>query len=220
MFYTQEIEDRRRDAKVIDINLLRRSWYFDYLKHAHPGLIDRSRDKVDAYVDMLKQWERDPGSFARSQALTQRITMAFLELIQSIVMNEIRVAPVYITKDLLSADQTNAYLIRWISQTYQLIPQGLVFKLASDRTFHDSPDVRLQTRGLADGTLRFAKDDVVNLKVLPIYTSMLINRGRYLVAFNQHKRAIALFRQALALDPDLAEARRGIAESSGKLPTR
>jgi tetratricopeptide (TPR) repeat protein len=220
MFYTQEIEDRRRDAKVIDINLLRRSWYFDYLKHAHPGLIDRSRDKVDAYVDMLKQWERDPGSFARSQALTQRITMAFLELIQSIVMNEIRVAPVYITKDLLSADQTNAYLIRWISQTYQLIPQGLVFKLASDRNFHDSPDVRLQTRGLADGTLRFAKDDVVNLKVLPVYTSMLINRGRYLAAFNKHERAIALFRQALALDPDLAEARRGIAESSGKLPTR
>src|SRR5205814_3026996 len=51
MFYAQEIEQRRRDVKVIDINLLRRSWYFDYLRHAYPGLIDRSREKIDAFVE-------------------------------------------------------------------------------------------------------------------------------------------------------------------------
>jgi hypothetical protein len=44
MLYAQEIEQRRRDVKVVDINLLRRSWYFDYLKHAHPGLMDRSSE--------------------------------------------------------------------------------------------------------------------------------------------------------------------------------
>src|SRR5438309_11087962 len=27
MFYAQEVEQRRRDAKIVDINLLRRSWY-------------------------------------------------------------------------------------------------------------------------------------------------------------------------------------------------
>jgi hypothetical protein len=44
MLYAQEIEQRRRDVKVVDINLLRRSWYFDYLNHAHPGLMDRSSE--------------------------------------------------------------------------------------------------------------------------------------------------------------------------------
>ena len=82
MFYAQEIEQRRPDVKVVDINLLRRSWYFDYLQHAHPGLIDRSREKIDPYVELLKQWERDPGSFDSNQGLTQRISMAFLEMIQ------------------------------------------------------------------------------------------------------------------------------------------
>src|SRR5881227_2531470 len=42
MFYEQEVEQRRTDVKVVDINLLRRSWYFDYLKRAHPGLVERS----------------------------------------------------------------------------------------------------------------------------------------------------------------------------------
>ena len=201
----------------MDINLLRRSWYFDYLKHAYPGLIERSRDKIDAFVADLKEWEHDPAAFANSQALTQRITAAFEEMIQSMVTNENWIAPVYITSDLLFADKRDSELIKGLSQSYQLVPQGLVFSLARGRNFHDSRDVRLQTRGLADGTLRFEKDDVVNLKVLPVYTSMLIDRGRYLALFNQHERAIAAFRQALALNPGLAAARQGLAECMGKL---
>jgi len=220
MFYAQELEQRRRDVKVVDINLLRRSWYFDYLRHAYPGLIERSGDKIDTFFANLKEWERDPRAFATSEALSQRITAAFEEMIQSMVMNENRVAPVYITRDLLLPDNRDRELTRWLTQNYQLVPQGLVFNLAGDQSFHDSPDVRLQTRGLADRTLRFEEDDVVNLKVLPVYTTMLINRGRYLAAFNQHERAVALFKQALALDPELAAAQQGVAESTAKLPSR
>jgi len=216
MFYAQEIEQLRPDAKVVDINLLRRSWYFDYLKHAYPGLIERSREKIDVFVENLKEWERDPGAFARSPALTQRISTAFLEMIQSMVTNEGRVAPVYMTNDLISSDSVNGELIRWLSQKYQLVPQGLVFNLAGGQGFHDSPDVHLQIRGLADGTLRFGKGDPVNVKVLPVYANMLINRGRYLALFGQHERAIAAFEQALALNPDLALARQGLAESEAK----
>jgi tetratricopeptide (TPR) repeat protein len=217
MFYAQEIEQRRRDVKVVDINLLRRLWYFDYLRHAYPDLVERSREKIDGFVEDLKEWERDPEAFARSEALTQRIFAAFEEMIRSIVTNENRLAPVYITQDLLFADTVNGEVTRWFTQNYQLVPQGLVFNLTTDRSFHDPPDLRLKTRGLADGTLRFEKDDVVNLKVLPAYTSMFINRGRYLASFNQHERAIAAFRQALALNPNLALAQQGITESAAKL---
>jgi tetratricopeptide (TPR) repeat protein len=216
MFYAQEIEQRRRDVKIVDINLLRRSWYFDYLSRAYPGLVERSRDKIEAFVENLKEWERDPAAFARSPMLTQRISAEFLEMIQSMVMNESRVAPVYMTNDLLFSDSVNGELTRWLSQKYQLVPQGLVFNLADGRGFHDSPDVHLQIRGLADGRLRFDKGDPVNVKVIPVYANMLINRGRYLALFGQHERAIAAFEQALALKPDLALARQGLAESAAK----
>jgi hypothetical protein len=217
MFYAQEIEQRRRDVTVVDINLLRRSWYFDYLRYAHPGLIDRSRDKIDPYVDTLKQWERDPAAFTRNQALTEKISMAFFEMLQAIVKNEMRVAPVYMTNDLLLADQTNSYATRWIPQTYQLVPQGLVFNLAVDQSFHNQPDPPLQTRGLADGTLTFESDDVVVHKVLPAYAGMLTNRGRYLALFNQHEDAMVAFKKALVLNPRAAAAREGLAQSETKL---
>jgi tetratricopeptide (TPR) repeat protein len=217
LFYAQEIEQFRPDVKVVDINLLRRSWYFDYLKHAYPGLIERSREKIDVFVENLKEWERDPAAFARSAALTQRISAAFLEMIQAMVTNEGRVAPVYMTNDLLSSDSVNGELTRWLNQKYQLVPQGLVFNLAEGPGFHDSPDAHLQIRGLGDGTLRFAKGDPVNIKVMPAYTKMLLNRGRYLALFGQHERAIVAFKQALALNPDLALARQGLAESTAKV---
>ena len=217
MFYAQEIEQRRRDVKVVDINLLRRSWYFDYLKHAHPDMIRRSREKIDPYVAILKQWESDPAAFSRSQDLTQRISMAFLEMIQAMVTNEIKLGPVYITNDVLIANSLNSYLTRWIPQTYQLVPEGLVFNLATDQSFHGSPDPHLRMRGLADGTVRFAKDDVANLKILPAYTRMLTNRGKYLASTNQHERATVAFKEALALDPTFAAAQQGLAESTAKL---
>jgi hypothetical protein len=217
MLYAQEIEQLRPDVKVVDINLLRRSWYFDYLKHAYPGLIERSREKIDAFIENLKEWEQDPAAFARSPALTQKISAAFLEMIQAMVTNESRVAPVYMTNDLLSSDSVNGELTRWLNQKYQLVPQGLVFNLSEDRNFRDLPDVPLQTRGLADGMLRFEKDDVVKIKILPAYTRMLTNRGRYLELFNQHDRAATAFREALVIDPGLVPAQQGLADSTAKL---
>ena len=133
------------------------------------------------------------------------------------IANENQVAPVYITEDLPFADKREADLTKWLNQSFQFVAQGLVFKLENNQAFHDSPDLELRIRGLADGTLRFEKDDVVSLKVLPVYTSMLVNRGRYLALFNQHARAIAAFRQALVLNPTYALAQQGLRESTNKL---
>jgi len=217
MLYAQEVEQLRPDVKVVDVNLLRRSWYFDYLRHAYPALIERSHEKVEAFFADLKQWELDPQGYANDPERSRRITALFEEMIQSMVTNENRIAPVYITSDLPFADKRDGELVKWLNDTFQFVPQGLVFNLAGDRLFHDSPEVKLQTRGLADGSIRFEKDDPVNLKVLPVYTSMLVNRGRYLTLFNQPERAVAAFEQALALDPGLVTARKGIEENTSKL---
>ena len=220
MFYVQEIERERPDVKVLDINLLRRSWYFDYVQRTHPDLIERSRDKIEVFVADLKEWERDPEAFKRSAELTQKINSAFLQMLQAIVTNENSVAAVYMTNDLLFVDSMNGEFTRWLTQNYHLVPEGLVFNLASDRSPRELSELRLQTRGLADGTVRFEKDDAVNLKVLPSYTRMLVTRGRYLEASNQHERAITAFREALALDPNLAAAQEGLAQSIAKLQNR
>ena len=217
MLYAQEVEKRRPDVKVVDIHLLRRSWYFDYLRRAYPGLIERSRDRVDAFVAELKQWENDPDAYTNDKVLTQRIVSRFEEMIQFMVLQENNVAPVYLTADFLFPQDRDRQVSEWLTRNYQLVPEGLVFKLAGAHSSDGPREVRLETRGLNDGTLRFEKDDVVRLKVLPAYTTMLVNHGRYHASFNRHERAVSAFQQALALDPSLEMARQGMAESASKL---
>ena len=197
MLYTREIEQRRRDIRAVDVQLLRRSWYFDYLRRVYPDLIERSRDKVDAYVADLEQWENDPAAYRKSAALTQEITTAFQEMLQSIVTKELAVAPVYITAEvILFANTSDPDLTRWLNQNFQAVPRGLVFQLIRDGVFHDPGEPRLQTRGLIDGTIRFADDDVVKVKVLLAYKAMMQSRGQYLAHFNQQERAAAAFEEA------------------------
>jgi hypothetical protein len=197
MLYTREIEQRRRDVKAIDVQLLRRSWYFDYLRRSYPSLIERSRDKVDAYVGELKQWEQDPGVYAQNTVLTQRIENAFQQMLQSFVNRELGIAPVYVTAELiLTKENQNINFIEWLTHNFQAVPRGLVFQLKRDNKFHDPGEPHLQTRGLIDETIRFAEDDVVKLKVLPIYKVMLQSRGQYLAHFYQQERANAAFEEA------------------------
>ncbi|MFY9553247.1 MAG: DUF2723 domain-containing protein [Blastocatellia bacterium] len=214
MLYAQEIEHRRADAIVIDINQLRRSWYFNHLKRAYPATIEQARDKVDAFLEDLRHWERDPDLFQRDVMLNQRINSGFYDMIVAFVTNHIRSAPVYVTLDIAAnREGTDAELTKALAGSYQFIPQGLVFQVIAGREFRQPEDPPLITRGLADGTLRFEDDDVVKLKVLPVYVTMLYNRGRYLAANGRHEQAIESFNRLLALDPGFKTAEQAINES-------
>jgi len=214
MLYFREIEERRRDVIAIDVNLLRRSWYFDYLNRAYPELIEKTRGRVDAFLEDLRRWEREPDAYARDVALRQRINSRFYDMILAFVGSQIREAPVYVTQDVaLARVGQDPELTTALAAAYQFVPQGLVFQLVVDRGFREPAEPRLLTRGLADGTLKFAKDDVVTLKILPVYVNMLVNRGRYLAAHGHHPRATAALKEALALDPSFKPAQQSLTES-------
>jgi tetratricopeptide (TPR) repeat protein len=224
MLYVREIEHRRDDAIIIDINQLRRSWYFDYLNRAYPATIEQSRDKVEAFLEDLRHWEHDPDLYLRDLVLNQRINSRFYEMILSLVTNHIRSAPVYLTLDIAAnREGTDSELTRSLAGSYQFIPQGLVFQVTRDREFRQPVDSQLITRGLSDGTIKFEDDDVVKVKVLPVYVTMLYNRGRYLAANGRHEQAIESFKQALALNTGFTLAQQAINESLNAirtLPTR
>jgi hypothetical protein len=130
------------------------------------------------------------------------------------VASHLSAGAVYVTEEIAAGrDPQNAEITRELNSAYQLVPQGLVFHVTRDRVFEDPAEPNLELRGLADGSLRFDEGDVVLEKVLRVYTTMLMNRGRYLAVFGRHDRAIKAFEAALALDGSFAPARVGLAES-------
>jgi hypothetical protein len=143
--------------------------------------------------------------------MTARIDRHFFALLFALVQRH--PAPVAVTQEILvGRDPQHLILSRWIAANYQAVPDGLTFRLYADRTFHAPPPLHLQTRGLADGTLRYAADDVVRVKILPVYVTMLYNRGRYLALHGQTQDAADAYRMSLALDANFALAQRALTE--------
>ncbi|HYP25779.1 MAG TPA: DUF2723 domain-containing protein [Blastocatellia bacterium] len=218
LLYFREIERKRTDVVAIDVNLLRRSWYFDYLARAYPALLDSTRDKVDAFLEDLKRWEREPEIYDRDPVLNRRINARFHDMIRAFVSSHGQTAPVYVTQEIApNASNRGDELTSWLASGFQFIPQGLVFRLSTERAYQPLPELSLITRGLADGTIAFEENDVVRLKVLPVYVGMLANRGIYLAANRRFDEAIKSFEKALELDPEYTPARQALNEARASL---
>lgn len=217
VFYTREVEGLRRDIELVDINLLRRPWYLDYLDRSFPEMVASSKPEFDDFRTRLNEWNADP-AVALNPIWQQQMHEAYLGLLRSLITTKMAKGSVYLTQDILffSVGEEKA-LTQWIKDQYQAIPRGLVFELSNDRNFHDPGEVKLEIRGLNDGIIAFENDDVVSLKIIPVYKAMLLNRGRYLALFHQTERAVEAFTKALALDPNFEMARRELGENLNKL---
>jgi tetratricopeptide (TPR) repeat protein len=180
--------------------------------------MEQAREKVDAFLEDLRHWEHDPDLYQRDLMLNQRINSRFYEMILALVGNHIQSAPVYLTLDIAgNREGQDAELTKSLAASYQFVPQGLVFQIAPGREFRQPANLSLVTRGLADGSIKFADDDVVTLKVLPVYVNMVYNRGRYLAAYGRHEQAIEAYKDALVLNPRFTLAQQSMNESLSSL---
>ncbi|MEN3332185.1 MAG: hypothetical protein V7641_1550 [Blastocatellia bacterium] len=214
LLYLREVEGLRKDVVAMDIQQLRRSWYYDYLNTVYPETMTAARGQVDAFLEDLRHWETDAQLYQRDPMLNERINTRFFDMIEVFVTNQIGHAPVYITSNVATSTQgQNHELTEWLRKTFDFVPRGLVFQVINKGSLTEPAEVQLQTRGLNDGSLKFADDDVVKLKVLPVYKVMMTNNGLYLAAHGRHDRAVAAFKEALAIDPNYKPAEQGLNES-------
>jgi hypothetical protein len=206
LLYSTHVEGKRPDVVAIDLHLLRRSWYFGYLDRRYPDASARARAQVDAFVEELTAWERDPDLYARSPDLTRRISGRFQALLRALV--DTHPAPVYATRDgVLPGFGTDLDVPRTLTHGRALVPRGLLFELARTRPEHLPQAVPLRMRGLFDGSIRFEPDDVVTIKVKPVYLAMIASRGAFLEAAGDYRGAAAAFEEALTLEPTFVPAR-------------
>lgn len=217
--YFREVEGRRRDIVFIDTNLLRRTWYFGYLQQAYPEAMARSGGRISAFWGDLRSWARDPGSAPRGQSLEQRVNARFQETLFALITDQLKIGPAYLTLDL--ADPTASKepgLVRLLQERYDLVPQGLVFRIVEKGSATVPLTPSINTRGLNDGTIVYDDDDIVRRSVIPTYINMLTRTGLYLQSRGMRDRAVTYLQQALSLDPGYDPAQKGLALSQAASP--
>lgn len=199
--YYREVEARRRDALLVDVSLLRRSWYFELLRRQAPELMERARPALEPYLEDLLGWEREPGPYDRDPVLNRRINERFQAMVLGLLAAH--PGPRAATLDVvIPGSGPDPALASLLGSRYAVVPRGLLMELLPrEGPRPEPPEVRLAARGLFDGTLRLPPEGVEALKLRPVYLAMAVNRGRYLEATGRAAEAALSYRQALAWDP-------------------
>ncbi|MEO0074320.1 MAG: DUF2723 domain-containing protein, partial [candidate division WOR-3 bacterium] len=76
VFYLQNVEGVRSDVCIIDKELVRRSWYLEYMAKEYPSLMTNSRFELERYRPLLDDFEH--GRLRDTQA----IQAAFIDLLR------------------------------------------------------------------------------------------------------------------------------------------
>lgn len=206
LLYVHHVENQRPDVLVIDTQLLRRSWYYDYLKAQAPALMAAAQPQVDAFLEQLDLFEHD------RPYDTREIQTRFETMINTLVAQAMAIGrPVYLAQDVdAGINPTEVQNRTIVAPDLQRVPQGLSFRLYADKEFHADPAPELSLRGLADGTV--AADDLINT-IRRRYAAMYTNRGLYLAGHSEHEGAATAYRQAIHLEPSFIPAYQGLAKS-------
>lgn len=182
--YMRHVNGFRTDAVVIDLHLLRRTWYVnDYLRKTYPDLLSSCASEVSAYLEDLERFE---SGLSYDESRIQKRFDALLVKMSEVFLARSAVATTLPTEDVFQ-------------KRYHWTPVGLTMVLSnSNREF--VPQSFLELRGIADGAVW--KDEVMQKKVIPSYATMLTNRGRYLITHRMYNEAFHELDLSLKIHPE------------------
>jgi tetratricopeptide (TPR) repeat protein len=189
-YYLQLVEGLRPDVAIIEVQLLKRSWYITQLQKNYKELMEKSRDEVAAYAQELYKFEH--GLPYDPQVIQQR----YMEMLNSFIRGNIGVRPVYVTCE----------IEKEIGAGYVRVPEGLVFRLSEERRYapFEMADIALPKAG------DFRQNDRLHLALRSFYTFMLTSRGLFEADYSNYSQAAVLLQKALELDPHYPLALKGL----------
>ncbi|GAB4506082.1 MAG: DUF2723 domain-containing protein [Anaerolineales bacterium] len=180
LLYFQHVEGQRPDARIVDVELLRRTWYLDYLARQYPDLIARCRAELDAYREHLYRFEYglpyDPA------AIQER----YIALLNAFIREG---QPAHVGLDMEAGVGSD-----WVG-----VPLGVTIALRQDDAFQPFDTAGVRGRGLADGTIHV---DAVVRKIRRSYAAVRTYRGVYLARHGFADEALRVWSEAALLDPE------------------
>jgi hypothetical protein len=169
--YLRKVKNVRKDLIIIDKELLRRTWYIQYIENEYPEFYEKVKGEVDAYLLHLYKFEYDKPYDA------QIIQMRYIKMLESFVDAEIN-THVYFAVPNPDLD------LNHVRPQHFRHPNGLVFEIKKDTTSDISFDI---------SKLKIKKPRVINDERLKynirLLKNMIRNNYRYLRATNRLKNA-------------------------------
>ncbi len=122
MIYYQRVEHKANGVYVVDVEMMRRTWYIQMLRKWYPDLMGQVAGQTDAFLETVKHFE--DGTFYDARDLQEK----YVSMIRSIIDLAGQHMPVYATVFPLMRP-----LEQDLVQGYTLEPYGVAYKLTKDQ---------------------------------------------------------------------------------------
>lgn len=186
-YYFQNVEGFRKDVTIVDKELLRRSWYFNQLEHAHPFLLKGVASEVKLFKDALFPFETDePFNSNLLESLYQRIMIG-------IITTNIDEHDVFIAPELVDNEMQQGQLK--LPQGYYLVPDLFLFRIVKENKYYPAADPNFKIR------MPEEKDKYV-LNIQSFVASMLSRRALFELQNNNLDRAKIFAKKIVTDFPD------------------
>lgn len=182
--YYQLVRKERPDVVVIDKELLRRSWYFIQLKSRFPWLMERSRQKVQAFQVELDKFEHNLPYDPR------QIEGRYVDMVNELIDRSIEDRPVYVGPEIEPE----------FGRQYQKVPAGLLFRLARNVDSIQPNPVRVNYR---PATI----ESRLTRGLRGLYVQMLTATSGHFLRNNRLSDADSCIEKALTIDPTNTSAK-------------
>jgi hypothetical protein len=195
-YYYQFVEGFRRDAVVIDKELLRRSWYYKQIETTYPGVLDGIRMETDLFLNALVPFER---SERYNAALLENL---FRRIMTGIASTNADKRDFYIGREIVEGEMQRGEFS--LPDGYTIVPDLFLFKMVAGNEYVPAAD--------PDFNIRFPeKDNNYSLTIKNFVGGMLTSRAVYEMQFDRRERALVYIDKVkkdipgFRLPPGLAE---------------
>lgn len=188
--YLMQNDHLRPDVILIDKELLRRSWYLEYLEKRYPELYRSCRERIEAFKKQLYPFEH--GQPYDHQAIQQE----FIAMINALLLANYYDNPPYLTQNRPLGDFAG------VAPDHQRIPEGLLYRLKLPGVIERVPDEFMFSGQLLNtDTLSLSTRDKMLYRMM---AQMLYQRGIYLAQNLLYDQALDYFLQALRYERNKA----------------
>jgi hypothetical protein len=190
--YYQYVKNIRPDLTIIDIKLIKTSWYIKYLIKAKPEIYSSSKQYFDSHLEEALKFESDKEGYLNPKTQTDVVNAnsyraSYMNLLKSIM--DTHPGKFYTTYD-VPADSSF-----WIVKDYKKIPTGILLKYSKNDTlieFDDFKNINYALPQYDNPYVKAMKDN---------YLVSLVNKSKYMVKYRKPEIAKILLNKALEIDP-------------------
>jgi len=184
--YIRFVEGKEQAKIILDKELLRRSWYSDFIHQAYPDIYQNSQKEIMDFQKAVFPFEHDS---SYDPVYLDRI---YQEMLASLIEQNLGTRNVYL---LIVKPEP-------FRQKFLTVPEGLAFRVVSSTEYTPYLMPQFQLRGLDDPAVH--KDPRIKFYLLR-YPTMLEARAKYEAYFGYDSLAAALNAEALLLRNKLSD---------------